>query len=468
VARERDDRAVTRLLRLLRSRRVAAAAMAAMAALLLLGAAVSDPDATPERVAALRRTRPVAAFLSDVLAPAAIAESPIFVGLAGLVALSIAGSVVERVARELRRRAPAPAARFRARRVLEAPVPPEVALAAARAVADGARLRIEPTEGPGGVLAASRRTPAFAGSIAFHVGLLVVLVGVAVSARTRASADLVLVEGFPVELGPEPLVHVSRGPAFARLRGTTVSMRDFTAEFAGGFDPVDFACVLDLGRGGRTSAHVVRVNEPLWVDDFEVTLHRYGFAPELRVADARGAELLGGTAVLELLPPGAEDRLPLADGTELRLRLYPDHVVRGGLDGSRSLSPLAPLLVARRERGGAPADRAEVARGATAALAGGRISFPALRYWAELTVARDLGVPWIALGAGLAVLGLAVRFALDPVSLRVSATPRPGGSAVEVLVGAQYFPTLNEERADRLLRRLARRVGAPEGTEGSS
>jgi hypothetical protein len=443
---------VRRLVRLLLSRTLAIALMVALAAILALASLVPD-DLAPARREELRRARPAALFLAEALRPGSLTRSPGFVALAALVFASTAASTVDRARRELaRRRAGRPPGleRFRAARVVTLPAPPSEALAAARrALPRGAWTVLDEGEG---ALRASRGGAGFLGSLAFHAGILVTLAGITASALTRASGELMLVEGFPVGLGRGAVVHESPPGAFAPLAGTEVAIRDFSAEYQGAFTATDVSAVFEARRpGAPPREEVVRVNQGTWLDDAQLTLHRYGFAPGLAVRAGDGQVLAEGVAILTVLPPGTEDGLPLADGSELRLRLFPDYVPRrDGSPASRSALPEAPVLEVRRVVGGREVGRGLVARGAEAAVGGVTVRFDDVRYWAEFLVGRDRGL-W-AFGAGclLVAAGLAVRFGFDPRAVRIAAAPAGGGSRLELVSSARWFPALNEERAERL------------------
>ncbi len=439
--------------------------MLAMAFFLALSSLIPEPDLAPERLAELRRTRPVAVFLVERLRPDRVVRSPVFLALAGWIFVSTAWSVVDRVRAEVRRRrlrpAPVPE-RFRAEGVLEVAAPPEEAVAAVREELRRRRYRLEPAEGE--TVVATRGSSGFVGSIVFHVGLLVVMVGVAVSARTRVNGEVMLVEGFPLALGPGTVARPTREEALLPLVGTTASIRDFTATYERGFMPVDFAAVLEVRRAGEPArASVVRVNEGVSTRGFQLTLHRYGFAPELRVTGADGRRLADGVVILRLVPPGTEDGLALEDGSELLLSLYPEHVDRGGRPATRSMYPIAPVLAVRHLVRGEEVARGLVARGEAAAVGGLRVSFVGLRYWADFMLGRDGGLWWIAAGAALIALGLGLRFLLDPQHLRVTAIAASGGTRLDILVSARYFPALNAERARAIGQGLAARLRAAGG-----
>jgi hypothetical protein len=458
---------VPRLLRPLFSRTTAIALMLAMAFFLALSSVVPEPDLAPERLAELRASRPVAVFLVERLRPDRVVRSPVFLGLAGWIFLSTAWSVVDRVRSEVRRRrlrpAPVPE-RFRVEGALEVASPPREAVDGVRAELRTRRYRLEPADAGAATVVATRGSGGFAGSIVFHVGILVVMVGVAVSARTRVNGEVMLVEGYPLALGPGAVARATREEALLPLMGTTASIRDFTATYERGFMPVDFAAILEVRRPGEPDrASVVRVNEGVSTRGFQLTLHRYGFAPELRVTGGDGRRLADGVAILRLVPPGIEDGLALEDGSELVLALYPDHVDRDGSPATRSMYPIAPVLAVRHVVRGEEVARGLVARGEAATIGALRVSFVGLRYWADFVLGRDGGLWGIAAGSALVALGLGLRFLLDPQLVRVVATAAPGGTRLDILVSARYFPALNVDRARAIERGLAARIRAAGG-----
>ena len=456
-----------RLLRPLFSRTTAIALMLAMAFFLALSSLIPEPDLAPERLTELRRTRPVATFLVERLRPDRVVRSPVFLALAGWIFVSTAWSVVDRVRTEVRRRrlrpAPVPE-RFRTEDVLEVTSPPGETVTVVREELRRRRYHLEPAAAGDATVVATRGSGGFAGSIVFHLGILVVMVGVAVSARTRVNGEVMLVEGFPLALGPGAVARATREEALLPLAGTTASIRDFTATYERGFMPVDFAAILEVRRAGEpTRASVVRVNEGVSTGGFQLTLHRYGFAPELAVTAQDGRRLADGVAILRLVPPGTEDGLALEDGSELLLSLYPEHVDRGGRPATRSMYPIAPVLAVRHLVRGEEVARGLVARGEAASIGALRVSFVGLRYWADFMLGRDAGLWWIAAGGALVAIGLGLRFLLDPQHVRVEATASPHGTRLDILVSARYFPALNGERARAIGRGLAARIRAAGG-----
>ncbi|MBW2733958.1 MAG: cytochrome c biogenesis protein ResB [Deltaproteobacteria bacterium] len=446
-----------RFLHHLTSRRVAVILILIMALVLGLASLVPQVDlADTARIAELKQKRPLMAFLVLHLRPEGIARSPFFLVLPGLVFFSTAYSIFLRSRTELRRRRqkkPLGLQRFKVERSLELSCSPEQALEATHAVLKKGRFKLAVTSEHTSTepLVAFRGDLGLTGSLMFHVGLLVLLFGLPISAVYRASGEVMVAEGFPSTLSERNIVQASNKAAMSPLHGVTVSVRDFSAEFSRGYAPVDYAMVFGVLRPGEpSSSQVVRVNQPVEVEGFLFTLHRYGFAPELEVKDATGKVLTAGTAILRVMPPGTEDLLTLQGGDTLKLALYPDHALRHGRSVSRSLSPVSPVLKITHLRGGKALAQGRVSRGEVSAIGGLRIRFSSLGYWAHFLVTRDPGLWFFTLASALITLGLAIRFLLDPQVAQIQLVEAPGGVHLNLVLSARYFPALMEERAKRL------------------
>lgn len=428
--------------RLLLSRRVAVGAMAVLGLVLGLSSFASGVD--PDRLEALRQERPLRVWVFERLRPEALTRSPAFLALPGYIALAVAASIAQRGRGWWRaRRGPGSLERFVARR--------EVRLAAG---ADAARRRLDAAaralglpRGAGG-LEGRRGDLGFAGSLVFHAGLLVTMVGVAASAAARFGGELVLTEGAPVVVGPEAMLRADPPEGLAGLSGTRLAVSQVSAGFGGTGTLTDVSAVVEHGAGGERQ--MVSVNVPLEVRGYQLTLHRYGFAPGLEARRPDGREAAVGVAVLRLLPPGVEDSLALEGGGELKLRLYPDWAPKDGAPASRSLEPLRPVLRFTWLEGGREVASGAVPRGGEVEVAGYRVAFPTLGYWVDLLVGRDPGLPWVSLGALLIVLGLAARFTWHEQAWRATVRPEGAACVVAFALSARYFPAALEQRADAL------------------
>ncbi len=429
------------LQRLLLSRRNAVAAMGLLAFLLALAAAAPDGEA----LEALRERRPRVAWALERLRPAEVARSPVFLAITAYVAAAVLASMVSRIRTRRRTASATQLERFVERRTVHLP---HDLLESERRV--GAALR---RAGLGrGALAGGRRD-GFWGSMVFHAGLIVTLVGIALSAFGRFGGEVVLVEGFPVEVSPRTFLRASPPGGLAPLRGARLSVSDVSATYDGGTRLVDVSAVVAAELPGRSpERRFVSVNVPVDLGEFQLTLHAYGFAPEIAAVDPSGRTRVAGVAALRVLPPGTEDALVLDGGGVLRLRFYPDRSAVGGASAGASAVPLRPVLAFRWYERGALVAEGHVESGGEAVVGGYRVAFPRLGYWADLIVGRDPGLPWFVLGCTLGVFGLAVRFGRHEQSWSAELQSVADGTEVRLTLSARYFPALLRDRADRVAR----------------
>lgn len=438
--------------RLLLSRGLATGVMFAIVALFALSSIVPDveqlqPAARPQ--AALRK--PLLFWIGQHLRPRDVVTSPLFMIFPAYLLVAISTCTVHRIGVHRRRldRGRAGLERFRTERRFTLP---------ARADA-GAVLAERLREARYDVAAASDRSVhgrrgsiGFWGSIAFHIGLLGILGGAVVSSLTALHGEIVLTEGFPVPFTRESMLYLSGAGNLPDLGGASLSIRDFLADYSKRGDPVDFSVRLGVVRDGRRIAEeLVRVNRAFHYAGLQLTLHRYGFAPALEARDPSGRIVLDAVSVMQLLPPGKQDSVPLDGGGELRVRLYPDFTFRDGKPATQSLQPIRPAIeYAWIDRGGGTRAAGIVEVGRTASIDGYQVSFPSVSYWGALLVARDRGIWLFALGAALGVLGLALRLLFPDQSVRLSWEPREDAMAVTMTASTRFFPALHEEQVDRL------------------
>lgn len=327
---------------------------------------------------------------------------------------------------------------------------------AARLAAELGRGRWDSRRSGSGRLEVARGTRGFHGSILFHVGLLLILGGVVLSARTRLHAEAILAEGFRLPFVRAALRDVRSPQPFQGLPGIELEMRDFVAEYSSAGTPVDFSAVLSVTENGvRRLEEIVRVNDPFHFRGYQLTLHRYGFAPDLVARAPDGRVVLDGVSVLQLLPPGREDSLPLEGGGALRVALYPDFATEWGRPGTRSLNPSRPVVAYTwTDDTGTDLAKGLVGKGETSTVAGRSVTFQALSYWGGFYVARDAGLWLFALGGLASSLGLALRLAYPDQSLVVETTACDGGTRVHIVARTRFFPALYEEQVERAVERV--------------
>lgn len=450
---------VKRIWRFLLSRGLAVSAIAATAALLALATLVPDPS--EPAFEAMRQRHPLRAAVLERLDLGRLTRSPAFLVLPGFIGLSVAASMWQRTRARLRsqRDGPVRLERFVVRRTVRVrgdatAAAARIEEALARAGFPRAAVASGPVERHG-----DRGALGFAGSMLFHAALLVTLSGIALSAIGRFTGELLLTEGFAAAVDAGSMVSASPPEGLRGLTGVRLTARDVAVEYVRDADRVpssrsgmvEIGAVLDVERDGappvRTS---VGVNAPASVVGYQLSLHRYGFAPEVGAVDPAGRVRADAIALLEVLPPGVEDTVALDGGGELRLSLYPDFVLRDGRPTSRSARDVRPVLAWRWLEGGRVVAAGRVERGGESDVGGYRVAFPSLQHWVGLVVSKDPGLPWFAAGALLGVAGLTLRLVGHERAWTASLRAHGSATDVEVALSARYFPALLAERADRV------------------
>lgn len=459
-----------RLRRFLLSRDAAIAVMVLMAGLLALGNLPSQLI-EPQDLPAFEADHPTLTWLADRLSPERLARSPWFLVLPAYLVGGISLSVVSR-ARALRRQGVGRGQqRFRCERVALVPLPAASASERVREALERGGFEWDEPAGPDGdprELRAARGRVGTAGSLAFHVGLLLLVVGGMLSLLTRTGGELLLAEGFPKPFTPASFLTLSGAERFPDTGGTRVSVRDFVAEYSRQGTPVDYSVLLTLEREGDRREFLLRVNQAAWWEGLQLTLHRYGFAPELVARDPRGQVVLDAVGVLRLLPPGTEDTLPLADGGRLAVRLYPDFSTADGEPGTRSLEPKRPVILFRwLDPDGREVGAGSVELGAAARVAGREVAFPSLRAWGGFLVGRDLGLWVFAAAALFGTVGLVLRLSFPDQTIAASWEPEGTHTRVTLRASTRFFPALFEERIGALARQLELAAPSADGTEES-
>lgn len=251
-------------------------------------------------------------------------------------------------------------------------------------------------------------------TIVAHAGLVLVLVGVAVTS-TMGFRD------------PQSAVTVGSRVAVGHGTGLAVEAVAFSDTYDLDGAPLDYASDLVVYRDGRrVAARTVRVNQPLRVDGVSFTQSYYGTAAVVRVTDGNGGVLFDGGVPLQW----ASDDLRYTLGRFVldAPRLTVDVV---GPASGRSDPGIGPGQVRLQLHGdGDRVSTALVSAGEPVTVDGLTYTFVRERPFTGLSVARDPGKPIVWLGFVLLVLGMSVTFGLRHRRVRVLVR-RPGGDGVD-------------------------------------
>ena len=448
--------------RFLISRQFAVWSLILLALALIVGGTLPDVSQLSVReLAEMRQSRPTLYWISSNLSTQYMTRSPFFLVLPGAIWLSTALCMIRRLRREIPRSASVP-------RLREADFENSISVSIDRPLASvterigsvlrGRRWQTEDVSENGAVrYFAQKGAHGFWGSAAFHLGMLVFLLGTVASILGRFDAEMVLTEGQTLAFAEDQMIRVNgKGRLSPRLPGTLVSLDKFESRFEQGKYPVDYAAQLSLMDGPLAiRKEVVRVNQPLKLDRWQIFLHRYGFAPRFEIRDEHGKLLFDSFVNLVFTLTDQTDHF---DVPQLPLRLEAQVVPEDGREGvfvvSQSPTPENPVIRIRALVDGESLGERDVALGDTAEFGSYRVTFAELRHWAWFGVVYDPGYMLIVIAFALCVAGLAYRFIYSEKWLHVKVEQRDDAAMVSLAGRSRYFPALFEREIEDIRKQL--------------
>ena len=276
------------------------------------GSLIPQTAVDPSAVVAFRNQHPGLAPVFDRLGLFAVYTSVFFSAIYLLLMLSLVGCIVPRLrvyARAVRARpprAPRNLSRLSAYQHWETSEPVTAVADRAAALLRRQRRRTEIFRTADGVVvSAEKGYLREAGNLVFHLALLIVLVGVAVTHLYgfKGSASVIAGEGFS-----DSLIQYDDFTPGARFHPADLAPFAFTVKHfyvdwqrqgAGRGTPVSFDAALSVSDspGATPYPYDLRVNSPLVVDGTSVFLVGHGYAPDVTVRDGKGNVAYSGPVV---------------------------------------------------------------------------------------------------------------------------------------------------------------------------
>lgn len=443
----------------------------------------SDPAAVPQYIT----EHPQLAPWLDRLGLFEVYSSPWFAATYLLLLVSTTGCVVPRCARLWREcRAKPPSGpkrldRMDSYRQFTLEVPRELLVARAAALLRGRGYRVEATETE---VAAEKGYVREVGNLAFHLSLLVLLVGVAGGKLLGYEGRVALVEG-------ETFTNVTSAydaftpAALADVDGLTpfsVTLQRFDTAFATSGakvgEPRKFDAEVSYSVGDEESSTMIRPNEPLEVEGTKLFVSGHGYAPQVTVRDGKGDVVFSG-AVIFLPLDGALTsdgvvKVPNAQPTQLGFEglLLPTAPPAGGTTSQfpSLIAPRLDLVAYAGDLGmsaGAPqsvftlnkaqleeVDRQSLTVGETMQLPGGAgsITFDGVARFVNFQIAYDPGKGIALIAAILLLVGLTTSLFVRRRRQWVRVTEGGDGTVVVEVAGRSLTRrTLPEGEADELV-----------------
>lgn len=288
------------------------------------------------------------------------------------------------------------------------------------------------------------------GSLGFHTGMNVALIGILISITTGMDGKLLLTEGFPVTT-PKEVIGMKGVQDFPFHE---MALESFVPVFEGGF-PVRYdSKLMGIDRDGRLMRYMISVNSLLDSGDYKFIFGAAGYAPRFRLKKD-GKEVIDTVVNLRILMPGVVDSFNIPEeGLRIKAEMFPDHYVENGAHKTKGRFPFNPALFVEIEKAGKMIGRGFLIKGQKVDVENYSLEFVELKNWMELIVSRDAGVPVITIGFIMISLGLLARFILNEKHLWVIMNEKDTGTAVGIGGRTRYFPAIFDEELKRLAEEL--------------
>jgi len=300
------------------------------------------------------------------------------------------------------------------------------------------------------------------GTEVFHLALTLLAVALALNAGGIFRGKVVLVEGESFS-GRDRASYAEPVPAElaslpdSALPDTTIRLVKVTTSF---WKDVQLFNRLEarVAVGAEERREVLTISSPMVVDGASIAVDGFGYAPQLHLVgpDGRTADQF---LKLKVFPPGSFDEFDIPDTPyRLRLAVYPDASKEGTGVANASYNLVRPLILARVEdplqsAGDEPAFQGMLRPGEKAEFLGYTLSFPSIRYYAELRVIRNPGAAWFMAAALLATGGLILRYGARRREVLVIVTAHGSGSELRVHTAAEGWGRSHRARAVERVRR---------------
>lgn len=389
----------------------------------------------PGEIEELRQAKPQLYSIAKTFQVVKIVKSPFFFLLPVFIFISVTLCTIKRIKGEMARNKAVKTGEMRY--VAEFAAGPE---AVEMFLKGGGWAVSSSVEGQVVTLSAFKGRFGFWGSVAFHAGLNIVLIGTLLSLVTRYNGSITLTEGYGVDVAEGFLGKV---PDDFPVRSAL--MDGFKATYEGGF-PVDYAMNLQLVTDFEEMKVHPKVNEPVSIGGYQISPSRYGFAP--RFVLKKGSDtVFDGYINLVVFTPQQVDHFDIAEeGITVITQFFPDFYKDGLTPKSRSKELKNPMFFIDVKKGKEDLGRGFLPLNKEVSFSGYSIECKDVKTWVIFEVSRDFGVPAITFGVILIAAGLIIRFAWYEKVLWL--TVKDG--SLSIGGRSRYFPAMFDDELKRL------------------
>ena len=394
----------------------------------------------PEDVEILRREKPLLHTIATYFQVGSVVRSPLFLILPVFIFSSITICTIKRIKRETAKKITLS--------VKPKPTHEIDCSSDATAIAKILRKlgwRVEPPgESEADTIRGVRGERGFWGSVLFHAGMNVVLLGITLSLMTRYNGIMLLTDGYGMKAGDAFLneMPVDFPVSEAMLKG-------FKATYVDNF-PVDYRMNMILEADNRVIEREVGVNRPLKWSGYQFVPVRYGYSPRFLIKEGN-EKILDAYVNLIVMGEQQSDHFEVpAAGIIVTAELFPDYYKEGLRPKSRSRELKNPVLYLQVTKDNETVGKGFVPLDKEISFAGYSILCSDIKMWVMFNVSRDSGVPVITVGFILILAGLIIRFIWGEKVVVV----RLSDQKAKIGGWSRYFPALFEEELRKLTDRM--------------
>jgi len=266
------------------------------------------------------------------------------------------------------------------------------------------------------VIAEKGRSLNFWGSIVFHLGLLVLSVGVLVSIATRSTGRTVIGIGQKFYDRPQDYLEMRRGlvsPAYSNFQ---VEIDKVSATYSKKSLPRNIISRVKVIDGGKLAVStLVDASHPLIYKGTYFYQVGYGYSPFLVLKDEEGREIFSAYVnLLTLTTPNKKqvykDSFYFLQEMRVNAEFFPDGVVKNKIVQTRSYELRNPILLITVNQGKKKLFKGPLRINQSVKVGGMTLAFTDVVKWVGFHVVKDRGIPIIYSSFVLGVAGLSLAF----------------------------------------------------------
>ncbi|MFC1483462.1 cytochrome c biogenesis protein ResB [Candidatus Neomarinimicrobiota bacterium] len=299
--------------------------------------------------------------------------------------------------------------------------------------------------------------PGVWGSLIFHTGLAVIVLGVIISVVFGFRGMFALTEGETFAESRSSFRTAKSGllASNAASDPMEITLKDFNPQFRIG-DVTTQASQLSILTSDSRYQEVVYFNHGLRLEKGVLHQHKWGYSPGLIIEDPLGRMVFNGFVRIASLSRRGEslhrDQLDLDDDTRMFLELTENH--GSGTDSPTKPGQESPTLVLRLQDGSEELFSGRLRPGETASINGYLVAFLRYRHWAQFELVRDPSLPVLIGGFILAVVGLLIRITFARQRIVVSIQIGNLNTSITISGWSEKYPASFKERFLALVRDL--------------